>query len=53
VIHLESRIVERWVPTDEKPTTIDEFLAWQPRPDLPPLEIDLIGYFREVWDEPI
>ncbi len=51
IVDLDARAVERWRPDDQRPEVLDLTLAWQPAPHLPPLEIDLPAYFREVLGE--
>jgi Uma2 family endonuclease len=45
IVDLEHRTVERWRPSDSAPETLTETLEWQPERDVPPLVIDLPGYF--------
>ena len=51
IVDTDGRVVERWKPADERPEILTETLAWQPRPDLPALEIGLAELFKEVWGE--
>jgi Putative restriction endonuclease len=44
-LDLDSRIVERWRPDDERADVVDGTLCWAPRVDIPPLHIDLAGVF--------
>lgn len=50
IVDLDARIVERWAPGDDRPEILSDSLAWQPRPNAPPLEIDLAALFAEVLD---
>ena len=50
IVDLDSRLIERWRPDDDRPEVLAERLSWQPRPDLEALEIDLEAYFKEVLD---
>ncbi|HXY29154.1 MAG TPA: Uma2 family endonuclease [Gemmatimonadaceae bacterium] len=50
IVDLDARLVERWRPVDARPEVLAEALNWQPRPDVPPLELDLVGYFGDVLD---
>jgi Uma2 family endonuclease len=51
IVDTHARLIERWRPEDERPEILAERIEWQPRPDRPPLVIDLEEYFREVWRE--
>lgn len=51
IVDVDARVVERWRPDDERPEILAEQLEWQPDPNLAPLALDLIDYFREVWGE--
>jgi Uma2 family endonuclease len=41
ILDIDSRLVERWRPADERPEIISEILEWQPRSEIPPLRLDL------------
>ena len=49
IVDLDARAIERWRPVDERPEVLDERLTWHPAGAVEPLELDLPGYFREVW----
>lgn len=49
IVDTEARLIERWTPADTRPEILSQRIEWQPRPDLPPLAIDLPDYFREIW----
>ena len=51
IVDLDSRLVERWRPEDDRPEILSERLIWQPPGSRPPFEIDLAEFFREVLDE--
>jgi len=51
IVDLDSRIIERWRPGDERPQMLDAVLTWQPTGAGDPLTLDLPALFREVWDE--
>jgi Uma2 family endonuclease len=51
IVDLDARVVERWRPTDERPEVLDTAIAWDPDGANDQLQIDLPGYFREVWGE--
>jgi Uma2 family endonuclease len=48
VMDLNALVVERWRPADERPQVLAETMTWQPRPDIPPLTLDLDGYFTAL-----
>jgi Uma2 family endonuclease len=45
ILDIDSRMVERWRPGDERPEVIAEVLEWRPKPDLEPLQIELAELF--------
>ena len=49
IIDTSARLVERWQPTDERPEICLSRVAWRPRLDLEPFELDLEEYFVAVW----
>jgi len=51
IVDLDARLVERWKPDDTRPEILTETLEWSPAPGLKPLEIELPGFFAEVWEE--
>lgn len=50
IVDLDSRLVERWRPDDERPEVIAEVLEWQPKPAIPPLRIPLAEVFGSETD---
>jgi Uma2 family endonuclease len=48
IVDLDSRLVERWLPGDDRPSIHAEQLAWQPVGASAPFVIDLEPYFTEV-----
>jgi Uma2 family endonuclease len=50
IVDLDGRVFERWRKGEGRPEILSESLGWQPRADVPPLSIDLIGYFAEVLE---
>jgi len=52
IVDCDSRIVERWEPRDQRPEICSTRAVWRPNPVVPPFELDLTGYFAEVWGEP-
>lgn len=49
IVDLEARLVEIWTPDDVSPRIVTDTLTWQPRPELPPLEIDLEETLGVTW----
>ena len=52
IADLDSRLIERWRPGDERPEIIHEMLTWQPSDSVPTFELDLAGLFTEVLGPP-
>jgi Uma2 family endonuclease len=50
IVDLDSRLVERWRPGDERPEILSETLTWQPLDSAAPFELDVSGFFAEVLD---
>jgi Uma2 family endonuclease len=50
IIDLDSRLVERWQPGDDRPEILRERLTWQPPGSKEPFEVDLLKFFSEVLD---
>jgi Uma2 family endonuclease len=48
IVDLDSRVVERWRPADERPEVLAETLAWMPAGATEPLVLDLRSLFTEV-----
>jgi Uma2 family endonuclease len=48
IVDMGERMVQRWRPNDSLPEVRTETLTWQPDGDLPPLIIELPGYFDRV-----
>ena len=51
IVDLKARVVERWRPGDKRPEVATDQLDWQPESALPPLVVDLVSFFREVYAE--
>ena len=51
VVDLDSRMVERWRPDDERPEILDERLEWRPDDAPDSLTIDLDNSFRSVFGD--
>jgi Uma2 family endonuclease len=50
IVDLDSRLVERWRPGDERPEVLSETLTWQVSEAGAPFELDLVAFFAEVLD---
>jgi hypothetical protein len=49
-VDLDSRLVERWTPEDDRPEILRERLVWRVSHSSELSEIDLAGFFAEVVD---
>lgn len=45
IVDIDSRLVERWRPDDDRPEVIADVLEWQPKPDTPALRLALDEIF--------
>jgi Uma2 family endonuclease len=45
ILDIDSRLVERWRPADDRPEVIADVIEWQPKAELEPLRIDLAQVF--------
>jgi Uma2 family endonuclease len=50
IVDLDSRIVERWRPGDERPEILHHTIEWAPDSSKAGLTIDLPQFFAEVLD---
>ena len=50
IVDLDSRLVERWRPGDDRPEILSETLAWQVAQDAQPFELDLPEFFANVLE---
>jgi Uma2 family endonuclease len=50
IVDLDSRLVERWRPGDDRPEILNETLTWQVSESAAPFELDLSAFFAEVLD---
>lgn len=50
IVDIDSRLVERWRPIDDRPEVIADVLEWQPKPEIPPLRILLDEVFGPAED---
>lgn len=48
IVDLDSRLVERWMPDEDRPSIHAEQLTWQPTGATMPLVLDLERFFDEV-----
>ncbi len=51
IVDLDSRLVERWRPDDERPEILEDRLVWGPEPDAEALDLDLKSLFAEIWGD--
>jgi Uma2 family endonuclease len=51
IVDLDARLIERWRPDDERADLLAERLIWQPQDAEAPLELDLVAFFRQVWND--
>lgn len=51
VIDLNARLVERWVPNDDRPEHIVDTLVWRPEGASEPFMLELPSYFADVYLE--
>jgi Uma2 family endonuclease len=51
IIDPDARLVERWLPNDERPEILTESINWQPTGRSEPLVVDLPALFREASGE--
>ncbi len=51
IVDVNTRMVERWRPEDERAELLADTLTWQPDPSTPPLAVALDAYFAEVLGE--
>jgi Uma2 family endonuclease len=51
VIDLNARLIERWVPNEDRPEIIVDTLVWRPEGASEPFVLELPGYFADVYLE--
>ena len=51
IVDTDSRAIERWTPGATMPDVLTSTLEWQPLPLHAPLVIDVVQYFRDVFEE--
>lgn len=51
VIDLNARLVERWLPNDDRPAIVVDTLVWRPQGASEPFPLELPGYFADVYLE--
>lgn len=52
LVDTDSRTIERWRPTDERPEILGETIRWHPPGAAAPLDIDLPALFEEALGTP-
>lgn len=50
IVDGSARIIERWLPDDNRPEVQAQVLRWQPRADVAPLDLDLPRLFADALD---
>ena len=48
IVDTDERTIERWRLDDSPVELLTASIQWQPDPDVPPLAIDLPGFFDRV-----
>lgn len=48
IVDLDARLVERWLPGEQRPIIAADVLAWQPAEGTTPLVIELERFFTDV-----
>ena len=51
IVDLDSRLIERWQPDDERPEILQEQLIWQPEPGVEAFDLDVKALFVELWGD--
>ncbi|HEX6807113.1 MAG TPA: Uma2 family endonuclease [Gemmatimonadaceae bacterium] len=53
IFDIDSRLVERWRPDDERPELLTERLTWEPAGNTGQggLDLDLSAFFTDLWGE--
>ncbi len=52
IVDPDARLVERWLPSDERPEMCEQTIAWRPQGTNQPLVIDLAALFVEALGSP-
>lgn len=51
IVDVNSRVIDRWRPDDERPEVLDSVLRWEPVPGIPTLDLDIGALFAEALGE--
>jgi Uma2 family endonuclease len=51
IVDLDSRVVERWQPNDDRPSILADELVWHPAGAAEPFRLDLPRYFATILGE--
>ena len=50
IVDPDARLIERWMPRDERPAVIADVISWQPKDDVPALELNVPELFAGALD---
>jgi Uma2 family endonuclease len=50
IVDPDARLLELWTPEDERPAVVSDLLTWQPRENVPALEIKLQEFFSDALE---
>ncbi len=51
IVDGEARVIERWRPDADAAEVLTAELTWQPVAFLPPLQIDLVAFFADIYPQ--
>ena len=51
IIDIDARVIERWLPADDRPEILAERAEWRPEAGSSVLEVDLVEMFAEIHGE--
>jgi Uma2 family endonuclease len=51
IVDLDARLIERWMPADERPEILRDRLLWRDPVTGVELELDVARYFADVWGD--
>jgi Uma2 family endonuclease len=50
IADLDARLMERWIPGDDRPALVTDSLVWHPSGAVTPFTLDVPALFRSVLD---